>query len=160
VGALTCQSRRNLRLLSRPEAGDGSLFPQRPRPKPPVRESIDSDYFFVNERLAELYGVPFKGGRDEFVRVVFPPEAKRGGLLGQGRILTLTSNGVETSPVVRGHWALPALLGTPPPAPKEVPALVPDLSGATIVRQLLDRHRTDAACAECHRQMDPLGFAL
>ena len=127
----------------------------------PVREFIDSDYSFVNAGLAELYGLPFKGGRDEFVRVVFPPEAKRGGLLGHGSILALTSNGVETSPVVRGHWVLAELLGTPPPpAPKEVPALVADLNGATTVRQLLDKHRTDAACAECHRQMDPLGFAL
>jgi hypothetical protein len=127
----------------------------------PVREFIDSDYSFVNEGLAELYGIPFKGRRDEFVRVVFPPEVKRGGLLGHGSILALTSNGVETSPVVRGHWVLSELLGTPPPpAPKEVPALVPDLNGATTVRQLLDKHRTDASCAECHRQMDPLGFAL
>jgi hypothetical protein len=127
----------------------------------PVREFIDSDYSFVNASLAKLYDVPFKGGRDEFVRIVFPPEAKRGGLLGQASILTLTSNGVETSPVVRGHWVLSELLGTPPPpAPKEVPALVPDLNGATSVRQLLDKHRTDATCAECHRQMDPLGFAL
>ena len=127
----------------------------------PVREFIDSDYSFVNAGLAELYDVPFKGGRDEFVRVVFPPEAKRGGLLGHGSILALTSNGVETSPVVRGHWVLAELLGTPPPpTPKEVPALVPDLNGATTVRQMLDKHRTDAACAGCHRQMDPLGFAL
>lgn len=125
-----------------------------------VRDFIDSNYSFLNRGLANLYDVPFNG-LDEFERVTFPAETKRGGLLGHGSILTLTSNGVETSPVVRGHWVLDELLGTPPPpAPKEVPALVPDLNGATTVREQLEKHRSDASCVECHRQMDPLGFAL
>ena len=125
-----------------------------------VREFIDSDYSYINAALAALYGVPYPGG-DEFVRVSLPPESKRGGILGHASVLTLSANGVETSPVTRGHWVLSEFLGTPPPPPpKEVPALVPDLNGAKTVRQLLEKHRTDTACAECHRQMDPLGFAL
>jgi hypothetical protein len=125
-----------------------------------VREFIDSDYSFLNQGLAELYEVPFEGG-EKFERVVFPETAKRGGLLGHASILTLTSNGVETSPVVRGHWVLDELLGTPPPpAPKEVPALVPDLQGLTTVREQLEKHRSEAACMECHRRMDPPGLAL
>ncbi len=125
-----------------------------------VRDFIDSDYSFLNQGLANLYDVPFDGG-DELIQVTFPDGTSRGGLLGHGSILTLTSNGVETSPVVRGHWVLDELLGTPPPpAPKEVPALVPDLNGATTVRDQLAKHRTDPACIECHRQMDPLGMSL
>ncbi len=125
-----------------------------------VRDFIDSNYSFINRGLAELYDVPFEGG-DDLIRVTFPADVKRGGLLGHGSILTLTSNGVETSPVVRGHWVLDELLGTPPPpAPKEVPALVPDLNGVDTVRDQLERHRSDPSCIECHRQMDPLGMAL
>lgn len=125
-----------------------------------VRDFIHSDYSFLNQGLANLYGVPFEGGTG-FVQVSLPAESGRGGLLGHGSILSLTSNGVETSPVERGHWVLDELLGTPPPpAPKEIPALVPDLNGATTVREQLEKHRSDATCYECHRQMDPLGFAL
>jgi len=124
-----------------------------------VRDFLDSDYSFLNAGLAELYGVPFKG--DGFTKVVFPAGTKRGGILGHASVLTLSANGVETSPVVRGHWVLAELLGTPPPPPPaEVPAVVPDLNGVTTVRQLLEKHRNDPACMECHRRMDPLGFAL
>jgi hypothetical protein len=81
--------------------------------------------------------------------------------MGHASVLTLSANGVDTSPVERGVWVLKHLLGTPPPpAPKEVPALVPDLNGAKTVRDLLERHRNDAACMECHRTIDPAGFAL
>lgn len=125
-----------------------------------VRDFITSDYSFVNAGLANLYGIRFPGDKG-FVRVKFPPQAKRGGLLGHASVLTLTSNGVETLPVERGVWVLAELLGTPPPpAPKEVPAITPDTTGANTVRDLLQKHRSDAACMECHRRMDPLGFAL
>ena len=126
-----------------------------------VRDFIDSDYSFINAGLADLYGVPFTGGKDEFVRVSLPPTSHRGGLMGHASVLTLSANGVDTSPVERGVWVLKHLLGTPPPpAPKEVPALVPDLNGAKTVRDLLEKHRNDASCMECHRQIDPPGFAL
>ncbi|WP_395744667.1 DUF1592 domain-containing protein [Prosthecobacter sp.] len=136
-----------------------------------IRDFIDSDYTFVNEALASHYDMPFEGTKTrlgkvshpatEMIRVSLPPGSMRGGLLGQGSILTLTANGVETSPILRGHWILKELLGTPPPPPpKEVPAIAPDINGALTVRQQLEKHRTDANCAACHRQMDPLGFAL
>ena len=136
-----------------------------------VREFIDSDYSFLNGRLADLYGVPFdgvpvEGGDDKtsagkLVLTRLPAGSQRGGILGHASVLTLTSNGVETSPVVRGVWVLDHFLGTPPPPPpKEVPALVPDLNGAQSVRQMLEKHRSDPACMKCHQRMDPLGFAL
>lgn len=126
-----------------------------------VRDFIDSDYSFINAGLADLYELPFTGGKDEFARVSLPPTSHRGGLMGHASVLTLSANGVDTSPVERGVWVLKHLLGTPPPPPpKEVPALVPDLNGAKTVRELLEKHRNDAACMECHRRIDPPGFAL
>jgi hypothetical protein len=75
--------------------------------------------------------------------------------------LTVSANGVETSPVTRGVWVSENMLGIqPPPPPDEVPAIDPDVSGATTIRERLEKHRSDAACAECHRKIDPLGFSL
>jgi hypothetical protein len=121
---------------------------------------IDSDYTFVNGPLAKHYGIGGVTG-ERFRRVALRPEHRRGGLLGQGSVLTLSANGIETSPVVRGVWILENILGTPPsPPPPDVEPLEPDTRGTTTVRQQLDRHRTDPACADCHSKIDPLGFAL
>jgi Protein of unknown function (DUF1588)/Protein of unknown function (DUF1585) len=76
-------------------------------------------------------------------------------------VLTVSANGVETSPVTRGVWVSENILGIkPPPPPDVVPAIEPDVTGATTIRQRLAKHRADPACAECHRKIDPLGFAL
>ncbi|MEO1529601.1 MAG: DUF1592 domain-containing protein [Planctomycetota bacterium] len=147
-----------------------SLFQHVLRQNRSVTELIDSDYTFLNEQLASLYGIPWKANAKkpgkkniggELVLTKLPQHSARGGVLGHASVLTLTSNGVETSPVVRGVWVLEHFLGTPaPPPPAEVPALVPDLNGAESVRQLLEKHRSDAACMKCHQRIDPLGFAL
>mgnify|MGYP003663022340 CR=1 FL=1 len=120
---------------------------------------LDSDFTFVNRPLAELYELderPVAG----FQRVTLS-DRRRGGLLGQGSVLTVTANGIDTSPVVRGVWLLDNLLGTPPsPPPPDVEPLDPDTRGATSIRDQLDKHREIESCNECHRKIDPLGFAL
>ena len=94
---------------------------------------------------------------DDLQRVSLPENSLRGGLLGQASVLTLTSNGVDTSPVTRGIWVLENLLGTPPPPPPpDVEPLEPDIRGATTIRQQLAKHRDIAICAECHRKIDQL----
>ena len=125
---------------------------------------LRADYTFANERLAKHYGIPRVYG-SHFRRVQLDGELaqRRGGILGHGSLLTVTSYPNRTSPVLRGKWLLANILGTPPPPP---PADVPDLpdrgdSGqAATVRERLERHRADPACAGCHAPMDPLGFAL
>jgi len=128
-----------------------------------VLELIDADYSFVNQRLAEHYGIPFIKG-SQFRRITFPADSPRGGLLGQGSILTLTSYPTRTSPVVRGKYVLDNLLASPPPAPPaDVPALIEDTSNerATMtLRESMARHRESPECASCHAQMDPIGFAF
>jgi hypothetical protein len=124
---------------------------------------LDSDYTFANRPLARLYGmedaVEAATGH-EFHRVTFNGP-QRGGLLGQGSVLTVSANGIETSPVTRGVWVLENILGTPPaPPPDNVPPIDPDVRGAKSMRELLAKHRDNAACYECHRKIDPLGFAL
>jgi Protein of unknown function (DUF1588)/Protein of unknown function (DUF1585) len=115
----------------------------------------------VNERLARHYGIPDVYG-DQFRRVTVT-DGIRGGLLGQGSILTLTSYPTRTSPVVRGKWILETLLGSPPPPPPpDVPALPEAESTGKVLtmRERLSEHRKNPACASCHARMDPLGFAL
>ncbi|MDP7205190.1 MAG: DUF1592 domain-containing protein, partial [Pirellulaceae bacterium] len=125
-----------------------------------ILQFIDTNYTFLNPALARHYGI--QGVTEEkFQRVTIPPEARRGGLLGHGSILTLTSNGVETQPVSRGVWVLENLLGTPPsPPPPDVQPVEPDTRGVTTIRELMDKHRTIATCNECHRKIDPIGLAL
>lgn len=126
-----------------------------------VLELIDCDYTFVNERLARHYGMEGVVG-EEFRRVPLE-DRRRGGVMTQASVLTLTSNPNRTSPVKRGQWILQQLLGTPPPPPPpEVPKLDEsrEASDASSLRDRLEVHRTNPACATCHNQMDPLGFAL
>ena len=95
------------------------------------------------------------------LRISLPADSPRRGLLGHASILTITANGVETSPVKRGVWLLEKLFGTPPsPPPPNVPPIEPDIRGATTIRQQLEKHRSVQACADCHSKIDPLGFAL
>ncbi|WP_286178438.1 DUF1592 domain-containing protein [Rhodopirellula sp. JC639] len=125
-----------------------------------VQHFINSDFTFVNRYLAAHYGLPNVKG-DNFRRVTLPEKSFRGGLLGHASVLTATSNGVETSPVIRGIWVLENILGSPPPPPPpDVEPLEPDIRGATTIREQLAKHRNVATCAECHRKIDPIGFAL
>jgi hypothetical protein len=127
-----------------------------------VLDFISADYSFLNERLAEHYGI--EGVKGPMMRrVSLNPESRRGGLLGHGSILTVTSYGNHTSVVKRGKWILDNLLSAPPPPPPpDVPALkatAPD-GRKLSSREQLELHRTDPACASCHVKMDPLGYAL
>lgn len=126
----------------------------------PTRNLIDSDFTFVNERLAMHYGLPPVSGVD-LRRVPLPPDSPRGGLLTQASVLKVTANGTLTSPVVRGAWVCERILGEkPPPPPPGVPAVEPDTRGATTLRKQLELHRTDESCNVCHVRIDPPGFAL
>ena len=126
-----------------------------------VVDLLSADYTFVNERLARHYGIPNVYG-DRFRRIALT-DGRRGGLLGQGSLLTVTSYPNRTSPVLRGKWLLETILGTPPPPPPpDVPALQDRGEGGKIasVRERLEAHRKNPACSGCHSVMDPLGFAL
>jgi hypothetical protein len=123
---------------------------------------IGADYTFLNERLAKLYGIPGVTGPG-FRRVSLAGHPERGGLLGQGAILMMTSHTNKTSPVLRGNWILTNLLNSPPPPP---PPGVPPLEQSAVsgkpltTRQMVERHRASPACSSCHARMDPYGFAL
>src|SRR6059036_18901 len=127
-----------------------------------VMDFLKADYTFVDERLARHYGIPNVYG-SQFRRVTLKGDARRG-LLGQGSILLVTSVANRTSPVARGKWILENILGTPAPIPplgvetnlEKDPAAVK----ATSLRQRLEAHRSNPACASCHRIMDPIGLAL
>ena len=126
-----------------------------------VSELLTADYTFLNERLAKHYGIPHVYG-SHFRRISLAGTERRG-LLGQGGILTLTSYATRTSPVLRGKWILENLLASPPPPPPpDIPALAEttDDGAALSMRAAMERHRANPACASCHAQMDPLGFAL
>jgi hypothetical protein len=125
-----------------------------------VAHLIASDFTFLNSRLARFYDVEGVEG-DALRRVALQPSHRRGGVLTQGAILKVTANGSHTSPVVRGVWVSERLLGDPiPPPPDNVPAIEPDIRGATTIREMLARHRSQESCAVCHRKIDPPGFAL
>jgi hypothetical protein len=156
----------------------------------PAVALLDADETIMNAGLARLYGIPaesFEAALGKPVEglsatdltpdaagtapsrshqqtgfaLVSLPDHRRGGLLGQASILTLTANGVDTSPVIRGAWVLENILGTTtPPPPPNVPVIEPDIRGATTIRERLEKHRAVAACATCHALIDPPGFAL
>ena len=125
-----------------------------------ILDLLTADYTFVNERLARHYGMPGIYG-DRFRRVAVADEARRG-ILGHGSVLTVTSYATRTSPVLRGKWILENLLGAPPPPPPpDVPDLEDNASAAGLsIRERLEQHRANPACAACHARMDPYGFGL
>ena len=127
----------------------------------PITDLIGADYSFLNETLAKHYGVEDVKGA-EFRKVTLKEKA-RGGVLGMGAILTLTSYPQRTSPVLRGKWVLEEILGTPPPPPPSMVKVLPaddrPRDNQTF-RQRLEAHRKDASCAGCHAKLDPLGFGL
>jgi hypothetical protein len=133
------------------------------RGKASVLDLLSANYTYVNERLAKHYGIPNIHG-PEFHRVTFPPGSPRGGLLGQGSLLTITSYANRTSPVNRGKWVLENLLAAPPPPPPpNVPALKTEgnTTGKPLtMRDAMVQHRANPVCASCHARMDPIGFAM
>ncbi len=121
---------------------------------------VACDFTMLNGRLARHYGIPGADGW-EFRKTALPPDSHRGGLLTMASVLKVTANGTTTSPVLRGAWVLDRILGAPPaPPPDDVPAIDPDIRGATTIREQLAKHRSVESCGICHRTIDPPGFAL
>jgi hypothetical protein len=122
---------------------------------------MTADYTFLNEALARHYGIPNITG-SHFRRVTLPKDSPRRGLLGQGSILLLTSYSTRTSAVLRGKYVLENLLASPPPPPPpNVPSLNTERSGQPLsMKQAMQIHRANPACAACHARMDPIGYAL
>ena len=119
-----------------------------------------SNFAMLNEKLAVHYGIPGVSG-SQIRRVALPADSPRGSFLTQASILKITANGTTTSPVPRGAFVMDRLLGLPPePPPPNIPAIEPDVRGTKTIREQLDKHRSNAACAACHAKMDPPGFAL
>jgi len=125
-----------------------------------VANLVDSDFTFLNRRLAEHYGIDGVEG-EAMRRIELGPGSLRGGILTHASIAKVTANGTVTTPVKRGNFVLTNLLGLPPnPPPPGVGAIEPDTRGATTIRETLEKHQTVDACASCHRAIDPPGFAL
>jgi hypothetical protein len=125
-----------------------------------VLDLLRADYTFLNERLAKHYGIPNVYG-SRFRRVELGRDSRRGGLLRQGSILAVTSYATRTSPVIRGVWVLSNIVGAPPPPPlPDVPALDGNVPANLPVRERMSAHRASPVCSNCHRAIDPVGFAL
>jgi hypothetical protein len=127
-----------------------------------ITHLVDSDFAFLNGRLARHYkaALALQSGAG-LQKVMLKPEAKRGGLMTQGAILKVTADGTSTSPVVRGVFVNERILGNHiPPPPPGIPAIEPDIRGATSIRNQLEKHRHNESCASCHQTIDPPGFAL
>jgi hypothetical protein len=127
-----------------------------------ITHLVDSDFAFLNGRLARHYKADLSLQSGEGLqKVTLKPEAKRGGLVTQGAILKVTADGTSTSPVVRGVFVNERILGNHiPPPPPGIPAIEPDIRGATSIRNQLEKHRHNESCASCHQTIDPPGFAL
>jgi hypothetical protein len=126
----------------------------------PARNVVDSDFTYLNDRLAAHYGIKGVDGI-AMRRVALAPDSMRGGMMTHASVLKVTANGTTTSPVIRGKWIMERIVGYDmPPPPAAVPAVEPDIRGAVTIRQQLDKHRADESCAVCHRKIDPPGFAL
>lgn len=138
----------------------------------PVTDLINPDFIMTDAEVGwDIYGLarfaPKKMSKDDrrrknkITRVEVPRDGRHGGLLSMSAVMTATANGVDTQPVLRGVWLMQNILGSPPPEPPDsVPALTPDTSQATTVKQRLAAHMSEPSCAMCHREIDPLGFAL
>ncbi|PYS13942.1 MAG: hypothetical protein DMG15_09600 [Acidobacteria bacterium] len=127
-----------------------------------VIDLLSANYTFLNERLAKYYGIPNVYGSN-FRRVTLPNDSIRGGLLGKGSLLTVTSYANRTSPVQRGKWVLENILGTPPPPPPpNVPPLTDDnpVGKVLTMRERMAQHRSNPACSACHQLMDPIGLSF
>ncbi|MBI1313341.1 DUF1592 domain-containing protein [bacterium] len=125
-----------------------------------VTNVVDSDFAMLNERLALHYGIDEVVG-SQLRKVTLPSDSHRGGMLTQAALMKVTANGTTTTPVKRGAWVLREIVGEPPaPPPPNVPAVEPDINGTTTIREQLDQHRNNPACAACHARIDPPGFAL
>jgi len=126
----------------------------------PVSSVVQTDWTFLNERLARHYGLPSVQGV-QLRRTALASDSRRGGLITHGSILKMTTNASYTSPVKRGAWIMERIVGLPPdPPPPDVAAVEPDIRGARTIREQLDKHKNVAVCAQCHRHIDPPGFAL
>lgn len=126
----------------------------------PIRNLVEADFVYANERLAKHYGLAPMAGAG-LRRVTLAKGSPLGGLLTQGAVLKITANGTSTSPVLRGAWITDRILGEPPPPPPAgVPAVEPDIRGAKTIRDLLEQHTKSATCAGCHAKFDPVGLAL
>jgi len=148
-------------LLSESAANETRLFvAELVRANLPARTTVASDFTFLNERLAQHYGLPAVDGV-ALRKVMLPKDSVRGGLMTQASVLKVTANGTTTSPVVRGAWIMERLLGMPPPPPPpSIPAVEPDTRGAKTIREQLAKHREVESCNACHAKIDPAGFAL
>ena len=125
----------------------------------PASNIVDSEFTFLNERLAKHYGIEGVDG-SEMRKVALDADSVRGGLMTQASVLKVTANGTTTSPVLRGVWITERILGFKTPPPPPVPAVEPDVRGAVTIRQQIEAHRADPSCASCHDRMDPPGLAL
>jgi hypothetical protein len=135
-----------------------------------VTNFVQSDFAMLNERLAKHYGLMDAYGAERrklrstttaLIKVPLPANSVRGGVMAQASVLKVTANGTTSSPVLRGVWVMDRILGLPvPPVPPGVPAVEPDIRGATTIREQLAKHRNSESCAGCHAKIDPPGFAL